>query len=105
VSLQTPWLRDELRSHLLHLSDAQWLQRAVDPSGLGHALDEVLDFLDDTGVADDPAGRIGYILYDQCEADAMTRLGQALDLALDGRADERWQSVSEAARHALGILE
>jgi hypothetical protein len=105
MSLQTPWLRDQLRSHLLDLANATWLQTAVNREGRpDDAHDAVLDFLDDTGVADEPVGRIGYILRDQREADAMKRLGRALDDALASRGKNHWQSVSEAARQAIDAL-
>jgi hypothetical protein len=105
MELRTPWLRDQLRSHLLHLADAQWLDEVVScADGGGEALDQVLDFLDDTGVADEPAGRIGYLLYDEREAEAMRRLGRALDGALGGRVADQWRSVSAAARRALDTL-
>jgi hypothetical protein len=96
VTLDTPWLRDELREHLARLADPQALPEPE--------LDAILDFLDETGVTEDPGSRIGYILEDEREAVVMAKLGLRLDHALQDPADETWQAVSEAARSALETL-
>jgi hypothetical protein len=67
-------------------------------------LDATLDFLDDTGVVDDPAGRIGYILYDEREAAALKRLGDALDAALASGDRDQWLKIAPAARDAHQVL-
>lgn len=58
--LQTPWLRDELIDRLSRLADPEWLAAATPGGGCSDAIDEILDFFDDTGVLDEPAARIGY---------------------------------------------
>ena len=105
MALQTPWLRDELRVHLANLSKEQWVTAELDNECRpGDALDEVLDFLDDTGVVDAPETRIGYVLLDEQEAAAMRQLGSILDAALDERAHDRWLEVAAAARKGLAAL-
>ena len=105
MALQTPWLRDELRLHLANLANEQWVTAELDDECRpGDALDEALDFLDDTGIVDAPEGRIGYVLLDKQEAAAMRQLGSVLDAALDKRAHERWHQVSAAARKGLAAL-
>jgi hypothetical protein len=104
--LQTPWLREELVDHLMELSDTAWLLSVVDAAGgPTDALDEILDFLDDTGVVDEPAGRIGYILEDDGEVAAMSTLGAELRSALVARADPHWRAVADAAGVALAVLQ
>ena len=101
MSLDTPWLRDELREHLARLADVQWLQGAAP----GPEFDELLDSIDETGVLEDPGSRIGYILRNEAEAVAMAKLGLRLDHTLQDPTDDGWQSVAEAARSALDALE
>jgi len=103
--LETPWLREELLEHLATLSDPAWLSRAIDVNGRANdTMDPLLDFFDDTGVVEEPAGRIGYILLDQNEADALAMLGAAVDEALANPSVKRWHAVAAAAREALTVL-
>lgn len=97
MALDTPWLRDELCEHLSRLAAAQ-------PDGAGPEFDEFLDFLDETGVAEDPGGKIGYILRDEREASVMATFGLRLEHTLSDPSDDGWQSVSDAARTALAVL-
>ena len=76
VALDTPWLRDELREHLARLADERWLEAETAASdGTSPELDEILDFLDETDVGDDPGSRIGYILRDEPDAAVIAKLG------------------------------
>jgi hypothetical protein len=99
VSLDTPWVRDELREHLSRLADHAWLVRAT-----SEELDELLDALDETGVLEDPGDRIGYVLRNEGEAVAMAKLGLRLNYAQQDPTEEGWQSVAEAARAALDAI-
>ena len=66
--------------------------------------DEILDFFDDTGVVDEPAGRIGYVLKDEGEAAVLAEFGEVLHEALNESAPERWHLVALAARRVLEAL-
>lgn len=103
VDLQTPWLRDELISRLDQLAGLRWMEGATSSERTA-LLDQILDFLDDTGVLDEPGERIGHILFNQPEADAMTALGIALERVLGPCTDRDWNSVGIAAREALQVL-
>ena len=59
---------------------------------------------DETGVAEDPGGKIGYILRDEREASVMATFGLRLEHTLSDPSDDGWQSVSDAARTALAVL-
>jgi hypothetical protein len=105
VQLQTPWLRDQLREHLERLSDGEWLVSVAprhDPTD--SQFEEILDFFDDTGVVDEPAGRIGYVLKDEGEATALAEFGEVLGEALNESVPERWHLVALAARRVLEAL-
>lgn len=103
--LETPWLREELMERLRDLGDIGWLSATLDADGRPEAaLNAMLDFLDDTGVVDDPVGRIGYILYDEREATALRRLGAQVEAALSSSEADRWLKVAPAARDALQVL-
>jgi hypothetical protein len=81
--LQTPWLREELLDALRKLADEKWLRDAVDRAAEpDSALDQVLDFFDDSGALADPEARVGYILRTGAEASARSQLDDALRLAL-----------------------
>jgi hypothetical protein len=99
VSLDTPWVRDELREHLSRLGDEAWLLHAT-----SEEREELLDALDETGVLEDPGDRIGYVLRDEGEAVAMAKLGLRLNYAEQDQTDEGWRSVAEAARAAVDAL-
>jgi hypothetical protein len=98
VTLDTPWLRDDLREHLSRLAAAR-------PEAESPELEAFLDFLDETGVAEDPGSAIGYILRDEREASVIATLGLRLDHTLDDPTDDGWDSVSDAARSALAVLD
>jgi hypothetical protein len=100
VSLDTPWVRDELREHLSRLADLAWLLQAT-----SEELDELLDALDETGVLEDPGDRIGYVLRDEGEAVAMAKVGLRLNYAQQDPTEEGWRSVAEAARAALDAID
>lgn len=103
--LSTPWLREELVERLRDLGDLGWLSTALDAEGRPEpALNATLDFLDDTGIVDDPGGRIGYIVYDEREATALRRLGDEVDAALSSSEPDRWLKVAPAALDALQVL-
>ncbi|MFI8201299.1 hypothetical protein [Streptomyces sp. NPDC085937] len=101
TDLQTPWLRDQLVDWLRQLGDRSQLETLRVPSG-SESLDHLLDFFDDTGVLDDPGARIGYLLRDEREAEAMRRLGLVLDEALHS---QKWGPVMANAREALEVME
>ena len=62
------------------------------------ALTNLFDFFDDTGVVDDPGGRVGYVLRDAREAAPMATVGVKLNEALDAASREAWQDVAAEAR-------
>ncbi|MGV9559217.1 SCO4402 family protein [Streptomyces sp. NPDC003401] len=111
AELQTPWLRDQLIDWLLEISDRDRLQEDLASSG-GAAMDRMLDFFDDTGVLDEPVGRVGFILRDEGEVEVMRKLNSAIDQAIQessgsdvGMIHSRsWESVMTAAREALRVM-
>ncbi|MGW6056065.1 SCO4402 family protein [Streptomyces sp. NPDC055189] len=111
--LQTPWIRDQLLDWLAKLGDRGWQKENWgNPDAAASTLDEVLDFFDDSGVLDEPSGRLGYVLLDDGEVSAMMALNSALDVVLSSPAgsDEEiirsraWGDVVAAARDALELL-
>jgi len=105
LDLETPWLRVELVERLTRLADPQWLASVTNSGGTSGTLDETLDFFDDTGVLEEPSDRIGYMLLDQLEADAMYALGSALQKALEESAHRDWRPVAHASRDAIQLLQ
>lgn len=100
--LQTPWLRQQLIQHLRHLADLAGTEAALASED---GLDELLDFFDDSGAVDRTEGRIGSMLRDASEAEALARLGASLDEAITaGRDPIAWRAVGSAARAALDRL-
>lgn len=104
ADLKTPWIRDELLVQLGRLADVAWLAAATSVKGGSDALNEVLDFFDDTGALDEPDERIGYFLHDQSEADAMSALSTILQEVLDMGMDRDWNPVTRAAHEALQAM-
>ncbi|MFF1257580.1 hypothetical protein ACFVZT_12220 [Streptomyces sp. NPDC058321] len=115
--METPWLRSQLIDWLTMLSDRDWQERnwvlaAEEERGGGVTLDAALDFFDDSGVLEEPDGRIGFVLVDEKESAAMAELNSALDAAISGPASSdseiietpAWSGVVDAARHALIVL-
>ncbi|GHE73658.1 hypothetical protein GCM10018785_47230 [Streptomyces longispororuber] len=72
----------------------------------------MLDFFDDSGVLDEPLGRVGFVLTGLEEVEAMESLGAALDrvLSVKPSCDAEtvrlceWLDVVAAARNALGVM-
>ncbi|MGW6776112.1 SCO4402 family protein [Streptomyces sp. NPDC055037] len=104
-------MRDQLVDWLVKLGDrdrqeVNWI------SAGGSALDHMLDFFDDTGVLDDPMGRVGFILRDEEEASVMGKLGSAIDRAIQAAPgsdagmirSHTWEPVVAAAREALSVM-
>ncbi|WP_432198782.1 SCO4402 family protein [Streptomyces sp. bgisy027] len=109
--LQTPWLRDQLVDWLLKIGDRARLEENwVSPGD--SALDHMLDFFDDTGVLDDPVGRVGFILRNEGEVEAMQKLNFVIDRAIQGGPgsdvavirSQMWEPVVSAAREALRVM-
>lgn len=111
TGLQTPWLRDQLIEWLLKLGGMSRPQENWDSPG-DAALDHMLDFFDDTGLLDDPVARIGFILRGEGEAQAMRKLGSAIDQAIQSNSGSDvevirsgpWESVTAMAREALRAM-
>jgi hypothetical protein len=88
------------------LSDGEWLMSVAPPhDSTDSPLDEILDFFDDAGVVDEPAGRIGYVLKDEREAAALVEFGEVLEEALNESVPERWHLVALAARRVREALQ
>ncbi|MFH9861392.1 hypothetical protein [Streptomyces sp. NPDC017202] len=111
TELQTPWLRDQLIEWLLKLGDRSWLQENwASPGSVD--LDRMLDFFDDTGVLDDPVGRIGFILRDEREAEIVRKIDSIIEQAIRGDSggdvemicSRPWGSVMAIAREALKLM-
>ncbi|MGW3649315.1 SCO4402 family protein [Streptomyces sp. NPDC000878] len=113
TDVQMPWLRNQLVEWLRRLSSREWQEKnwlPVAQAGVG--FDDALDFFDDTGVLDEPSGRIGFILLNDREAVALEDLNRILDGAVSGRgmSDEEiihsagWADVVAAAQRALVVL-
>lgn len=112
-ALQTPWIRSQLIDWLMKLSDRGWQEEnwTNEPSS-SSCFDDALDFFDDSGVLDEPRGRLGYVLVDEAEVAAMVALNSALDSVLkekgtsvEGVTRSRgWAAVVEAADEALRTL-
>ncbi|WP_407697034.1 SCO4402 family protein [Streptomyces dysideae] len=108
-----PWLRTQLVEWLRRLSSREWQERNWLPTArAGVGFDDALDFFDDTGVLDEPSGRIGFILLNDREAVALEELNRVLDDAASGKgmSDEEiihsagWVDVVAAAQRALVAL-
>lgn len=111
--LQNPWVRAQLVEWLVRLSDKSWQAENWTPDREGaFDLDEALDFFDDSGVLAEPEGRLGFVLVDDVEVEAMQALNYVLDRVLpqlpsdDTRIiqTQAWSDVVEAAREALAAL-
>ncbi|MGW3252456.1 SCO4402 family protein [Streptomyces fungicidicus] len=111
TELRTPWLRDQLIDWLRKIGDRGWQEEKwtlTADSGLDH----MLDFFDDTGVLDDPVGRVGFILRDEGEVHVMRRLNSAIDQAIQASPgsdvgiirSQSWELVVVAAREALQVM-
>ncbi|MFF3547471.1 hypothetical protein ACFYXD_37270 [Streptomyces platensis] len=97
----------------MKLSDRGWQEEnwTNEPSS-SSCFDDALDFFDDSGVLDEPRGRLGYVLVDEAEVAAMVALNSALDSVLkekgtsvEGVTRSRgWAAVVEAADEALRTL-
>ena len=99
VGLATPWLRPQLFEALRTLAAPETWR------GAENRLDDALDFLDDSGAASDPHGRVGTLLHDDAEAASLAAVGEALDAALDQPANRRdTTAVEAAAAEALRVL-
>ncbi|WP_329276507.1 SCO4402 family protein [Streptomyces sp. NBC_01451] len=107
---QMPWLRLQLVEWLRRLCSREWQEKnwlPVAQAGVG--FDDALDFFDDTGVLDEPSGRIGFILLNDRKAVALEQLNRVLDGVVSGRgmSDEEiihsvgWVDVVAAAQCAL----
>ncbi|MER8073127.1 hypothetical protein ABTZ59_33185 [Streptomyces sp. NPDC094034] len=111
TELRTPWLRDQLVDWLAKLGDRD-RQEVNWTSAGGSALDHMLDFFDDTGVLDDPMGRVGFILYGEEEANVMGKLKYAIDRAIQATPgndagmirSHTWETVVATAREALSVM-
>jgi len=112
VDLRTPWLRTQLIDWLVRLSDRGRQEESWASAGES-VLDHMLDFFDDTGVLDDPTGRVGFVLRGEAEVSAMQNLNAALDRAITSPArndveivrSKAWEAVIAAAGEALRVLE
>jgi hypothetical protein len=104
TELQTPWLRQQLIEVLEQFSRLDWLIDSTGDGGFSQELDRALDFFDDTGVLDEPGDRIGYILRDQHESDAMETLSDCLSRLLATRDPTDCRRVVSAAGAALNVL-
>ncbi|MFD3621066.1 hypothetical protein ACFWWT_38750 [Streptomyces sp. NPDC058676] len=111
--LQTPWLRVQLVDWLDKLGDREWQEqnwRRVPKCA--PSLDNALDFFDDTGVLDDPYGRIGFILLNDREAAALEEFDSALERATAAGGDNDaeiiqsplWEDVVRLAQRASAVL-
>jgi hypothetical protein len=64
-----------------------------------------LDFFDDTGLLDDPGGRIGVLLLNQDEADATSAMGLVVERLLGERGRRDWKPLADASRTLLAVLQ
>ncbi|WP_446750740.1 SCO4402 family protein [Streptomyces sp. G7(2002)] len=113
IELQAPWIRTQLIDWLVKLSDRGWQEEnwVAYPSSSSR-FDDALDFFDDSGVLDEPRGRLGYVLVDEAEVAAMAALNSALDSVLTGDSSgdeeripsQEWGKVAKAANEALRTL-
>ncbi|MFF2065089.1 hypothetical protein ACFVWZ_25355 [Streptomyces sp. NPDC058200] len=75
-------------------------------------MDHLLDFFDDTGVLDDPMGRVGFILRNEEEANVMGKFKSAIDRAIQATPGNdagmirahTWEPVVAAAQEALSVM-
>jgi hypothetical protein len=120
IVVKHPWMRKQVIETLEGLSDPDYQRRAwVDhqfPPGIQYdSFDLAVNVLfDDTPLFDAPETTIGYILEDEDEMHAVTRVIRAIDDVLNqlgtNLTDEQyitspeWQPVVAAARAALPIL-
>jgi hypothetical protein len=118
--IQLPHKREELIYYLTALSDPVYQRQAwvnhEFPTGVVYdCFDYAVHFLfDDTALADAPEKTIGWILEDEQEMQAVSKVIHAIDEVLNKLGTEltdeqyinspEWQQVIEAAKSALPIL-
>jgi hypothetical protein len=118
--LRYPWWRDELIAFLGELVDTEYQERhwvrgeVRDPNRM-EGLEFVIDFFDDAGLFDGPAGMVGFVLYDAIDVGAVSRVAASLDAVLSEvgpmpREDvsylrsRLWPEVVAAAGEALRVF-
>ncbi len=117
--VQFPQWREEVVDAIRSLSDTDyqrriWIAKEFPGPNFYDALEECVHMLfDDAAVLPDPSGRLGVLLRDEAEVEALRPLGQLLDEIVDDLgdvpaerylADPRWPQVVAHAGAALKVL-
>lgn len=119
--LRYPNMREELISYLAELADPDlqkcWLSELAAADGIpASQFDYAVHFLfDDTDLASDPEGCIGWYLYDKGEAVVVSKVTDALDVLFEVHGTNlpdgeyinapEWPRVMEAAAKALDYFQ
>lgn len=120
MSVELPGKREELQYYLQALSNRDfqeraWVQGIFPPGVVYDSFDYAINFFfDDTHLADNPQGTVGWILEDAREVAAVQTVTRALDHVLKQQGTDRpvteylasseWQAVIEASDLALAIV-
>jgi hypothetical protein len=118
--IQLPHKREELIYYLTALADPVyqhrvWLKHEFPPGIVYDCFDYAVNFFfDDTALADAPQETIGWILENEEEMQAVSKVINAVDEVLNKLGTEltdeqyinspEWQSVIESAKAALLVL-
>jgi hypothetical protein len=119
IQLRSPDMRTRLIEYLKDLSDIDYQKNHWgvfdEKSGTYDELDSVVHFLfDETALASDPAGLIGWSLYSIEEAVSIRKLSEAFDTVFKANGlnlsdqeylvTQEWPLVLQAASDALSML-
>ncbi|SMX29744.1 hypothetical protein TRP8649_03883 [Pelagimonas phthalicica] len=116
LPIHYPSMRSELITYLEELADLEYQRRHW--LGGSHGAKSMFDyavhfFFDDTDLGEDPSACIGVFLFDQSEAEHLSKLVQVLDVLIDRHGttcnDQQftqlpeWPHVTRLAREALEV--
>lgn len=114
ADVEYPEMRIAIVNHLAALKSTQWRVQNLGSKGKeGVSFPDLIDFLFDTSdLLGNPVGSKSLTLVNEDEVEAIERLRDAFDFAideegLDGDArgdDPRWEAIGQAADHAHSIL-
>jgi len=118
--IRLPYMRLELLNYFQCLADEKyqwqaWVNHQFPPDVQWDAFDEPVHFLfDDTRLADDTIGQIGWTLYDENEVELVAAVVHAIQALFDKYGTEltddqyllkpEWQAVLATAKTAYPVL-
>ncbi|MFF8988275.1 hypothetical protein ACF08E_33475 [Streptomyces globisporus] len=114
VSVQYPEMRALILEHLTRLADPDWRASNLKEQGSVELdFDDLVNFLYDTsGLLNDPRGALGFTLGGLDEVEAVQRLRNAFEAAIEegglsGESpgtDPLWDLIGEEAATVVGVL-